>query len=102
MTNSIYIDDMGVVWPQKVIQEKSAMFIKVLNDTKLSCIIFYNKMLQYSQYTYCLHGNQHSLVSGYLYQNVPIFPLYMLLIKRIDTMLSKGINTFWCGGFVTF
>ena len=51
MTNSIYIDDMGVVWPQKVIQEKSAMFIKVLNDTKLSCIIFYNKMLQYSQYT---------------------------------------------------
>ena len=38
---------------------------------------------------------------NFLYQNVPIFPIYLLLTKRIDTLWSKGINTFWSGGIGT-
>ena len=35
---------------------------------------------------------------NFLYQNVPIFPLYILLTRRIETFWSEGIDTFWSGG----
>ena len=36
-----------------------------------------------------------------LCQNVSVFPLYVLFIRRIDTFWSKSINTFWSGGIST-
>ena len=45
---------IGTVWVQKTIKEKSAIFRKISNYTKLSCIIFCTKMSRYSYYTYWL------------------------------------------------
>ena len=37
-----------------------------------------------------------------LCQNVPIFPLYILLTRRIDTFWSMDIDKFWSGGIEKF
>ena len=47
-------ESISTVWDQKITQEKSAIFIKIFNCTKSSCIIFYAKMSQYSYHTYFL------------------------------------------------
>ena len=39
---------------------------------------------------------------NFLCQNVWIFPLYILLTKRINTFWLKGIEKFWSGGIETF
>ena len=52
--NNMYIGVSGQSGPKKTIKEKFTLFTKVLNYVKSSCIIFYIKMSQYSQYTYCL------------------------------------------------
>ena len=36
-----------------------------------------------------------------LCQNVPIFSLYILLPRGVDTFWSEGIDTFWSGGIET-
>ena len=36
-----------------------------------------------------------------LCQNAPIFPLYILLTIRTDTLRSKDIKNFWFGGIST-
>ena len=41
-------------WAQTITQEKSSVFIKILNYIKSLCIVFCTKMSQYSHYTYCL------------------------------------------------
>ena len=41
-------------WAQTITQEKSSVFIKILNYIKSLCIVFGTKMSQYSHYTYCL------------------------------------------------
>ena len=32
---------------------------------------------------------------NFLYQTIPIFPLYLLPTKTIETFWSEGIHTFW-------
>ena len=39
---------------------------------------------------------------NFLYKNALIFPLYILLTRRINTLWSKGINTFWYRKSVLF
>ena len=46
---------------------------------------------QYSQRFWAIR----SLYLNFLFQNVPIFPLHILLTKRIDTLWSEGISTVW-------
>ena len=41
------------------------------------------------------------MVWGYLYQNVPIFPLYILSTRVIKTFWSKGIDKFLFGSNIT-
>ena len=41
-------------WAQTITQEKSSVFIKILNYSKSFCIVFCTKMSQYSHDTYCL------------------------------------------------
>ena len=38
----------------------------------------------------------------FFFQNVGIFPLYILRIKRIDKFWSGGITKFWSGGIGGF
>ena len=38
----------------------------------------------------------------FLCQNFRIFPLYILVTRRIDTFLSKGIEKFWCEDIETY
>ena len=38
----------------------------------------------------------------FFFQNVGIFPLYILRIKRIDKFWSGGIKKFWSGGIGGF
>ena len=44
----------GTFWTQKIIQEKSTKFIKILNYIKSSCITFCVQMFRYSEYIHCL------------------------------------------------
>ena len=46
--------NIGTFWTQKIIQEKSTKFIKILNYIKSSCITFCVQMSRYSEYIYCL------------------------------------------------
>ena len=39
---------------------------------------------------------------NFLDQNVQIFPLYILLTRRINTFWSKGFDKFWSGNMGTF
>ena len=45
-TNKKY-GGIGTFWAQKIIQEKSAIFTKILDFTKSSSINFFTKMSQY-------------------------------------------------------
>ena len=51
---------IGKLWTQKIIQEKSTIFTKILNYTKSSSIIFYTKLKLCRKYnfTYYLHTAQ--------------------------------------------
>ena len=57
----MYIRGIEAVWVQKMIQEKSEVFRRVLNYLKFSCILFYTKMSRYSDYTYCIQGKSTNI-----------------------------------------
>ena len=42
------------------------------------------------------------LMHNFQGQNVQIFPLYILLARRINTFWSNGFDKFWFGGIRTF
>ena len=103
IVSNMWVNIIETFWAQKIIQDKWAIFKKILNYTKPSCITLYAKpyapilrphtpiiLITYEE-------NQHILVWGYLSQNMPILTLYMLLTRKIDTFWSKGINKFWSG-----
>ena len=65
--SSVWVEGIDTVW--KITQEK----------------------WQYSQRFWAIR----SLHLNFLFQNVQIFPLHILLTKRIDTLWSEGISTVW-------
>ena len=69
----MYNGGIDTVFSQKVIQEKSAIFTEILN------VFMHN----------------------FLCQNVLIFPLYILLSRKIDTFWPKAIDKFWSGSIST-
>ena len=78
-------------WAQNILQEKSTIITKILNFTNFLNIILCTKMFKYSHYTYCLIvGN-----NNFICQNVPIFPLCILPLRRINTFWPGGIEVFW-------
>ena len=78
-------------WAQKIIQEKSIIFTKVLNYIKSSCIIFCAKMSLYSGYTYCL---QRELTHFSLRVSGHIFFKQRALISITLNHKSNIINSF--------
>ena len=38
----------------------------------------------------------------FLFQNVQVLPLHILITRRISTFKSQGIDKFWSGGIKTY